>query len=66
MVCCSVCFVCVYVGVCLVECALLHGMVLFSVLFVCMLVCVWLNAHCCLVCFFSSVCFIGVCWCVFG
>ena len=43
--------------VCLVTCALLHGLV-FCVVFVCMSVCVWLNARCCMVC--GSVCFVCV------
>ena len=30
-----VCFVCVYVGVCLVQCALLHGLFLFAVFCLC-------------------------------
>ena len=62
---CPVCFVCVNVGVCLVKCELFHGLCFFfqCVLFVCMLVCVWLNARCCM-CFFVDLSVWIVCVCV--
>ena len=82
--CCMVCvclmfFVCMCAGVCLVKCALLHGM-LFSrcVLVVFRLMCVWLSkcfvrvcvgvcsVTCALLHGIFSVCFVCVCWCVFG
>ena len=60
------CFVCAYVGVCLVKYALLHGLGLLCVLFVCVMVCGWLNAHCCMVWGFLCVLFVRMLVCFFS